>query len=103
MCIKKVYWKINCAPYLSRTVKISVYNLISLCMQKFGYAFVDTILKTVITSATGDLKAIEQKKVDVILSDKVNNKKSKKDLGHMISFFIQKKNVTNTKNDNFFI
>ena len=40
-------------------------------MQKFGYAFADTILKAVITSAIGDLKAIEQKKVDVVLSNKV--------------------------------
>ena len=61
-------------------------------MQKFGYAFVDTILKTVITSAIGDLKAIEQKKVDVILSNKVDNKNKKKRLRtHGIFFFIQKK------------
>ncbi|KAI7858687.1 rRNA processing/ribosome biogenesis-domain-containing protein [Circinella umbellata] len=61
-----------------RAVKISVYSLISLCMQKFGYAFADTILKAVITSAIGDLKAIEQKKVDVVLSNKKTSGKKRR-------------------------
>ncbi|KAI9243822.1 rRNA processing/ribosome biogenesis-domain-containing protein [Phascolomyces articulosus] len=59
-----------------RAVKISVYNLISLCMQKFGYAFADTILKPVVLSAIDNLKAIEHKRVDVVVPDKkVSGKK----------------------------
>ncbi|KAI9496069.1 rRNA processing/ribosome biogenesis-domain-containing protein [Zychaea mexicana] len=53
-----------------RAVKISVYNLISLCLRKFGYAFADTILKAVISSAIDDLKAIERKKLDVVVPEK---------------------------------
>ncbi|KAI8137918.1 rRNA processing/ribosome biogenesis-domain-containing protein [Fennellomyces sp. T-0311] len=58
-----------------RAVKISVYNLISLCLRKFGYAFADTILKSTVISAISDLKAIESKKVDIVATEKVTGKK----------------------------
>jgi hypothetical protein len=44
-----------------RTLKIAVYQLISLCLEKCGYSFGEIISKPLIQSVLGDLDMVDQK------------------------------------------
>jgi hypothetical protein len=49
----------------NRTIKISVYNILSLCLQQFGYVFAESVCKPMVTSIMEDLRVTEQKVTDM--------------------------------------
>ncbi|KAI9476121.1 MAG: rRNA processing/ribosome biogenesis-domain-containing protein [Benjaminiella poitrasii] len=61
-----------------RTLKSSVYNLLSLCLEKCGYAFAEIIYKPFISSVLNDLRIIEQKSASIIASTQQQKKSHKK-------------------------
>ncbi|KAI7903262.1 rRNA processing/ribosome biogenesis-domain-containing protein [Cokeromyces recurvatus] len=61
-----------------RTLKISVYNLISLCLEKCGYVFAEIIHKPLISSVLKDLQIIEHKSANIVASTQQQKKSHKK-------------------------
>ncbi|KAI8333572.1 rRNA processing/ribosome biogenesis-domain-containing protein [Chlamydoabsidia padenii] len=60
-----------------RTLKISVYNIISLCLQQFGYVFGESMCKPLVTSILEDIRITEQKVTDMAPTE-VKNKSMKR-------------------------
>ncbi|KAI8096725.1 rRNA processing/ribosome biogenesis-domain-containing protein [Halteromyces radiatus] len=60
-----------------RTMKISVYNNITLCLQQFGYGFGESIGKPLVASVLKDILVTEQKVTDMIPTE-VKNKSMKR-------------------------
>lgn len=49
-----------------RTLKVSAYKLISLCLEKCGYAFAESIYKPLVASILEDLYIVEHKAASII-------------------------------------
>ncbi|KAI8338002.1 rRNA processing/ribosome biogenesis-domain-containing protein [Chlamydoabsidia padenii] len=60
-----------------RTLKISVYNIISLCLQHFGHVFGGSVCKPLIASVLEDIQVIEQKVTDLVPTE-IKNKSGKR-------------------------
>lgn len=61
-----------------RTLKASTYKLISLCLEKCGYAFAESIYKPLVISVIDDLRVIEHKAGSIINTQNGQQKKSHK-------------------------
>lgn len=61
-----------------RTLKASAYKLISLCLEKCGYAFAESIYKQLIVYILEDLYIVEHKAASIINADNGQQKKSHK-------------------------
>ncbi|KAF7726335.1 Proline-, glutamic acid- and leucine-rich protein 1 [Apophysomyces ossiformis] len=66
-----------------RPLKVSVYNLISLCLQKCGFAFAESLCKPLCDTIFNDIKAAEQLPDNIITSqNKKSGKKRRHELTH---------------------
>ncbi|KAI9257883.1 rRNA processing/ribosome biogenesis-domain-containing protein [Sporodiniella umbellata] len=65
-----------------RTMKLSVYKLITLCIDKFGYKFSESIAKPLIAAIVGDLQIVEHKSASIVTNNqnKGSHKKRKTDV-----------------------
>ncbi|KAI8994697.1 rRNA processing/ribosome biogenesis-domain-containing protein [Pilobolus umbonatus] len=61
-----------------RGLKIAVYGLISLCLEKCGYVFAEIIYRPLISSVIEDLRIIEHKSAGIIITSGQSNKSHKK-------------------------
>lgn len=61
-----------------RTIKTSVYNLISLCLDKCGYSFAENIHKPLISAILEDLRIIEHKGASLVTTNQQQKKSHKK-------------------------
>ncbi|CAO3610210.1 unnamed protein product [Cunninghamella blakesleeana] len=63
-----------------RSIKMSIYSNISLCLQYFGYAFGEKICKPLVSSILKDIQLTTQKVTDVVSNqNKDKSKKRKRD------------------------
>lgn len=61
-----------------RTLKASTYKLISLCLDKCGYVFAESIYKQLVISIMDDLRVVEHKSGSIINAHNGQQKKSHK-------------------------
>ncbi|KAG2233777.1 rRNA processing/ribosome biogenesis-domain-containing protein [Thamnidium elegans] len=61
-----------------KTLKVSTYKLISLCLEKCGYAFAESIYKQLIASILQDLLVIEHKASSITITSGQQKKSHKK-------------------------
>ncbi|KAI7883774.1 hypothetical protein K492DRAFT_159027 [Lichtheimia hyalospora FSU 10163] len=59
-----------------RSLRISVYELLSLCLEQYGHAFAINISKAAVQSVCDDLKIPERKPVSIISNVKAGKKRS---------------------------
>lgn len=65
-----------------RTIKVCVYKLITLCLEKCGYTFAESLTKPLITAIIEDLQTVERKSASLVVPNqsKGSHKKRKTDL-----------------------